>query len=259
MNAIGTIPKPELQVQGITRSFGGLTALMDVSFSLAAGEILGVIGPNGAGKTTLFNVISGFLKPETGRIHYSGEAIMGLKPHQVVEAGIARTFQIVKPFAGMTVYENTMVAALSRRSRSARPRGLGTDDVTSRVLDRVGLLTRKDDPVDGLPMGDLRRLELARALATYPDLILLDEPFSGLSLTEMEQLADLIRDLHAENRSFLIIEHKLKVLMALAPRIIVLDFGCLIADGTPGEIVENEKVVQAYLGRKGRKIVTTEN
>ena len=108
-------------------------------------------------------------------------------------------------------------------------------------------------------MGDLRRLELARALATYPDLILLDEPFSGLSLNEMGQLADLIRDLHAENRSFLIIEHKLKVLMALVPRIIVLDFGCLIADGTPGEIVENEKVIQAYLGRKGRKIVATEN
>ena len=259
MTEVETMSKLELRVEGITRSFGGLTALMDISFSLAAGETLGVIGPNGAGKTTLFNVISGLLRPEEGRIHYAGEAILGLKPHQVVEAGIARTFQIVKPFKGMTVYENTMVAALSRRSRIARPAGLDSDQVTLRVLDRVALLSRKDDPVEGLPMGDLRRLELARALATYPDLILLDEPFSGLSLNEMGQLADLIRDLHSENRSFLIIEHKLKVLMALVPRIIVLDFGCLIADGTPGEIVENEKVIQAYLGRKGRKIVATEN
>ena len=259
MTGIGTMSKPELQVKGITRSFGGLTALMDVSFSLAAGETLGVIGPNGAGKTTLFNILSGFLKPEEGRIQYHGESILGLKPHQIVGSGIARTFQIVKPFKGMTVYENTMVAALSRRSRQARPKDLNSDQVTLQVLDRVALLSRKDDPVEGLPMGDLRRLELARALATYPDLILLDEPFSGLSLIEMEQQAGLIRELHAENRAFLIIEHKLKILMALVPRIIVLDFGCLIADGTPREIVENEKVIEAYLGRKGRKIVATEN
>lgn len=241
---------PGLEVRALTKRFEGLTALNDVTFSLEDGEILGIIGPNGAGKTTLFNVISGFLKPDQGLVNYHGNSIISLKPNQVVGLGIARTFQIVRPFKGMTLLENTLVAALSPRSRVSRQKGMNSEMTALEALDKVSLLHKKDVPVDGLPMGDLRRLEIARALATYPRLILLDEPFSGLSLKEMDTLADLIRNLHAEKCTILIIEHKLKILMSLVPRILVLNYGRVLADGSPTEIADNEKVIQAYLGRR---------
>ena len=254
---IGTMPEDGLHLDSVCRNFGGLAALSDISFSVMDDEILGIIGPNGAGKTTLFNVISGFLKPDQGKIIFNGRDLTGLKPHQVVGLGIARTFQIVRPFRGMTVFENTLVAALSPRARRSRSRDSSAERVAIEALERVALIHRKDDQQEGLPQGDLRRLELARALATNPDLIMLDEPFSGLSLKEMDGLAQLIRDLHAEGRALLIIEHKLKVLMSLAPRVLVLDFGKLIADGSPKEIAEDARVIRAYLGRKGRDIVTS--
>jgi branched-chain amino acid transport system ATP-binding protein len=246
----------ELRVERVTRTFGGLAALMDVSFVLTEGEILGIVGPNGAGKTTLFNVITGFLNPDRGRITYSGTDLTGRKPHRIVDLGITRTFQIAKPFHGMSVFENVLVAALSRRSRQTSPQNMAPEKVAFQSLEKVSLTHRKDDSIDVLPQGDIRRVEIARALATHPTLVLLDESFSGLSLKEMEELAGLIRDLNTEGCSFLIIEHKLKILMALAPRILVLDFGRMLADGTPEEIADNEQVIQAYLGRRGKALVT---
>ncbi|MBW1997242.1 MAG: ABC transporter ATP-binding protein [Deltaproteobacteria bacterium] len=248
-----------LYLRDVSKCFGGLTALWGVSFSVRDGEIMGIIGPNGAGKTTLFNVISGFLKPDKGEIFFRDMDLTEMKAHQVVDVGIARTFQIVRPFKEMTVFENTMVAALSPRAKRSNSRGGKPESVAMEALERVGLIHRKDDPEEGLPQGDLRRLELARALATNPELIMLDEPFSGLSLGEMEALAHLVQELHAEGRTLLIIEHKLKILMSLVPRVLVLDFGRLIADGSPREIAENEKVIQAYLGKKGRGFVHTGN
>jgi len=245
----------ELRVERVTRTFGGLAALMDVSFVLNRGEILGIVGPNGAGKTTLFNVITGFLSADRGSITYAGTDLAGRKPHQIVELGITRTFQIAKPFHGMTVYENILVAALSRRSRETSPQDMAPEQVAFEALEKVSLTHRKDDSIDALPQGDIRRVEIARALATNPTLVLLDESFSGLSLKEMKELAVLIRDLNTDGCSFLIIEHKLKILMSLAPRILVLDFGRLLADGTPKEIADNEEVIRAYLGRRGKALV----
>jgi len=251
-----------LRLENITHRFGGMAALMNVSFSLNKGEVLGVIGPNGAGKTTLFDIITGFIRPTRGNIFYDNKEITGLKPHRIVDLGVARTFQIVRPFSGMTVYENILVAALSPRARRAQRSSHGDLDPESTVmesLERVMLLNRKDEGVKTLLQGDLKRLELARALATNPDVILLDEPFSGLSYREMENLAALILDLDSEGRSILIIEHKLKVLMALVQRILVLDFGNLIAEGSPEAVVKDETVIKAYLGRQRKDIVRTCN
>ena len=249
----------DLKLDNITRNFGGLTALLNVTFGLNQGEILGIMGPNGAGKTTLFNVISGFLKPDRGTIWYREKNITGLKPHRIVNLGISRTFQIVRPFRGLNVCENILIAALSPRSRRSFGPGTDPEEISLKALEMVGLLKRRDDQVENLPQGDLRRLEIARALATRPDLILLDEPFSGLSWKEMERIADLVRELNADGCAILIIEHKLKILMNLAHRILVLNFGNIIADGTPREVAENKEVIQAYLGKKERRNVFAGN
>ena len=251
--------KDGLEIRSVTKTFEGLTALSDVTFSLEDGKIMGIIGPNGAGKTTLFNVISGFLRADQGQMVYHGKDISSLKPHQVVGLGMARTFQIVRPFKSMNVFENTIVAALSPRAHRSRPKGVKPDETAMNVLKRVALDHKRDEPVSGLPMGDLRRLEIARALATYPQFILLDEPFSGLSLKEMDALAGLIRNLLDEKCALLIIEHKLKMLMSLVPRILVLDYGKVLADGTPAEIADNESVIRAYLGRRGHAGINTTN
>jgi len=235
-----------LEVQGLTKRFGGLTAVKDVSFSLAAGDITGILGPNGAGKTTLFNLLTGFIATDTGSVMFDGAPLRGLKPHRIVNRGLARTFQLTRPFIGMTVLENVVVGCLAPRVRGEG----ATEGRARRMLERVGLGAKAELPVDVLPYGDLRRLEIARALVTRPKLLLLDEPFAGLGTSEIEPLAALIRELHdSEGLTILIIEHRLREFMQLVERVIAMDFGEIIAVGPPQEIVRHPRVVEAYIGR----------
>jgi branched-chain amino acid transport system ATP-binding protein len=237
-----------LEVEGVTKRFGGLTAVKNVSFALQPGEITGILGPNGAGKTTLFNVLTGFMRPDRGTIVFDGAPLIGVAPHRIVNRGLARTFQLTRPFIGMTVVENVVVGCLAPRVRAE-----GHTEARARdMLDRVGLGPKADLIVDALSYGDLRRLEIARELVTRPKLLLLDEPFAGLGTSEIEPLAALIRQLHqAEGLTILIIEHRLREFMQLVRRVIAMDFGEIIATGTPSEIVRHPRVVEAYIGRGG--------
>ena len=237
-----------LEVEGVTKRFGGLVAVKNVSFKLDAGEITGILGPNGAGKTTLFNLLTGFITADIGRVVFDGHAIRGLAPHRIVNRGLARTFQLTRPFIGMTVVENVVVGCLAPRVR-----GDGATETRARhMLARVGLSAKADDLVDALPYGDLRRLEIARALVTRPKLLLLDEPFAGLGTSEIEPLAALIRELHdSQGLTILIIEHRLREFMQLVGRVIAMDFGEVIAEGPPQEIVRHPRVVEAYIGGPG--------
>lgn len=234
-----------LTVANVTRRFGGLTAVKNVSFELKRGEITGILGPNGAGKTTLFNLITGFIRNNEGSITFDGHPLAGLKPFRIVNLGLARTFQLTRPFVGMTVVENVVVGCLAPRVRADGP----TDARARRMLERVGLGPKADQPVESLSYGDLRRLEIARELVTRPKLLLLDEPFAGLGTSEIEPLAALIRELHAsEGLTILLVEHRLREFMALVTRVIAMDFGEVIADGTPAEITKNPRVIKAYIG-----------
>jgi len=235
-----------LEVNGLNKSFGGLHAVKDVSFTLQAGSITGVLGPNGAGKTTMFNLLTGFLPFDTGTVNFDGQAIAGLSPHKIVNRGLARTFQLARPFLGMTVLENVEVACLAPRVRSE-----GKASVRAQLLlDQVGLGEKSSQLVDVLSYGDLRRLEIARALATRPKLLLLDEPFAGLGAGEIEPLADLIKALHrSEGLTILIIEHKLQEFMQLVHEVIAMDFGEVVAIGSPAIIVRNPRVIEAYIGK----------
>jgi branched-chain amino acid transport system ATP-binding protein len=237
-----------LEVEGLTKRFGGLTAVKNVSFALQPGEITGILGPNGAGKTTLFNLLTGFIRPDRGTILFDSAPMIGVAPHRIVNRGLARTFQLTRPFIGMTVVENVIVGCLAPRVRAE-----GHTEVRARdMLDRVGLGSKADLMVDALSYGDLRRLEIARELVTRPKLLLLDEPFAGLGTSEIEPLAALIRELHKEEGlTILIIEHRLREFMQLVRRVIAMDFGEIIATGTPGEIVRHARVVEAYIGRGG--------
>jgi branched-chain amino acid transport system ATP-binding protein len=237
-----------LEVAGLTKRFGGLLALKDVNFSLSAGEICGILGPNGAGKTTLFNLLTGFIAADRGVVEFDGHPVRGLAPHRIVNLGLARTFQLCRPFVGMTVVENVMVGSLAPRVRVAGTRR----SHCVRILEQVGLADKAELPVEILPYGDLRRLEIARAIATQPSLLLLDEPFAGLGTSEIEPLAHLVRALHREQGlTILIIEHKLREFMQLVSRVIAIDFGEVIAEGRPEEIVRHPRVIEAYLGRDG--------
>jgi branched-chain amino acid transport system ATP-binding protein len=235
-----------LDVAGVTKRFGGLVAVKDVSFALEAGEITGILGPNGAGKTTLFNLLTGFMAMDRGIVRFEGRALADLPPHRIVNLGLARTFQLCRPFRGMSVLENASVGCLAPRVRHE-------GSVTARaqrILEQVGLADKAATLVDVLPYGDLRRLEIARALATRPKLLLLDEPFAGLGSNEIGPLSALIRKLHAEEGlTILIIEHKLREFMQLVRRVIAMDFGEVIATGAPQEIVRHPRVVEAYIGR----------
>jgi branched-chain amino acid transport system ATP-binding protein len=234
-----------LVVNRLNRRFGGLHAVNNVSFALQPRSITGVLGPNGAGKTTLFNLLTGFIRADSGSVELDGQSILGLAPHQIVNRGIARTFQLARPFAGMSVVENVEVACLAPRVRhSGKPH-----ERALALLDQVGLGDRAHLEVDVLPYGDLRRLEIARALATHPKLLLLDEPFAGLGSAEVGPLAALIRMLHqSEGLAILIIEHKLREFMQLVHSIIAMDFGEVVALGAPAEIVRDPRVIDAYLG-----------
>ena len=235
-----------LRVHALSKQFGGLRAVKEVSFALAPGTITGVLGPNGAGKTTLFNLLTGFIAPDAGRVEFDGRSLAGLAPHQIVNLGLARTFQLARPFLGMTVRENVEVACFAPRVRGdghASRRALA-------VLEQVGLRAAAGGLVDALPYGDLRRLEIARALSTRPKLLLLDEPFAGLGTAEIQPLADLITGLHeSEGLTILIIEHKLRELMRLVHEVIAMDFGEVVATGKPAEIVRHPRVVEAYIGK----------
>jgi branched-chain amino acid transport system ATP-binding protein len=235
-----------LEVGGLTKRFGGLTAVKDVSFALSRGEISGILGPNGAGKTTLFNLLTGFIAPDSGSVTFDGRALRGLSPNRIVNLGVARTFQLCRPFVGMTALENVIVGCLAPRVRG---RGESEERALT-LLARVGLENKARLTAESLSYGDLRRLEIARALATDPRLLMLDEPFAGLGSAEIEPLSDLIRELHRDQGlTILIIEHKLREFMKLVTRLIAMDFGEIIAQGDAQHIVNNPRVIEAYIGR----------
>jgi branched-chain amino acid transport system ATP-binding protein len=227
----------------VRKRFDGLEALAGVSLDVATGEIVGLIGPNGAGKTTLFHLISGFLRPDGGDVRFDGLSTRGLRPHQVCQRGLVRTFQIVKPFPALTVLENVRVGALARaRTFEAATRK------AREVLGLVGLEDRADRPARGLTVADRKRLELARALATEPRLLLLDEVMAGLTPTETERVVDLCRTIQASGIAILLIEHVMRAVMTLSQRVVVLDQGRTIASGPPARIASDPRVVEAYLG-----------
>ncbi len=235
-----------LSVKNLDKRFGGLHAVKDVSIEVEQGEILGILGPNGAGKTTLYNLLTGFIRPDNGQVLLDGQALIGMTPHKVVGLGVARTFQLCRPFVGLTVLENVMVGSYGPRVHSADLRARAMQ-----LLAQVGLSGKEDSPSEQLSYGDQRRLEIARALATEPRLLLLDEPFAGLGSAEIEALSTLIRDLHRnKGLTILLIEHKLREFMQLVSRVVAIDFGQVIATGVPSEIVKNPKVIEAYIGKQ---------
>lgn len=244
-----------LELKTLSKEFGGLRALDGVSFTAREGEILGIIGPNGAGKTTLFNLISGVYPPSSGEMSFQGESILHLKPHQISRLGIGRTFQIVRPFQNLDVETNVLVAfghryypSLWKSSTPFRqPRILREVQV---LIERAGLQTYTKQLAKNLPLGFKKRLEIARALALRPRLLLLDEPSAGLRFEESAQLMEMIRQVLDQGIGVLLIEHNMHVVMDLCKRIVVLDHGSKIAEGSPEEIRSNSLVIQAYLGKE---------
>jgi branched-chain amino acid transport system ATP-binding protein len=232
-----------LEIRDVSKSFGGLAAVQGVSFTLAEGELLALIGPNGAGKTTLFHVISGFLKPDTGTIAYAGASLAGLRPHAICQRGMVRTFQITRPFNRLSVLENVLVGALERVAHRRQ-----AITIAEEVLALTGLMEKAGHMGHSLTMPDRKRLELARALATGPRVLLLDEVMAGLNPTETSRLIELIRTIHGRGVTILLIEHVMRAVMALSQRILVLNYGELIAEGAPEAVVRNPKVIEAYLG-----------
>ena len=244
-----------LEIRDLNKRFGGITAVKDFGLQLNQGEILGLIGPNGAGKTTLFNLITGFIKSDSGTVMFKGENITKLKPHNIANMGMTRTFQLVKPFKNMLTAENIALAYFSERARIQRK---GNDDISSKILEtlrRVDIIPPMENMfkmAGELSHGYSKRLDIARALVLEPDVLLLDEPFGGLGLKETTVMASLIRRLHKEERlTIIIIEHKMRELMKLVNKVVVMHFGEKLAEGTPQEIAENTKVCEAYLGKKG--------
>ena len=233
-----------LQLRGVAKSFRGLRAVADVSLEIDANSIVALIGPNGAGKTTLFNMIAGAIAPDSGEIHFDGARVDGLRSDQLCTAGIGRTFQTVKPFAGMSVLDNVIVGALARARGVADARR----DAEA-ILEKLGLGLKRDLPASALTLPDRKRLEVARALATRPKCLLLDEVMAGLRPAECDELVAVLREIQRKDRvTILLIEHVLRAVMALAQKIIVLHHGQVIACGAPGDVVRDPAVLQCYLG-----------
>jgi len=243
---------PMLQVENLSKYFGGVKAVNSVSFDLAEGELLGIIGPNGSGKTTVVNCITGFVKPDSGKIHYLNQNITRWAPYKIINLGIARTFQMVRPFYQLPAFKNMVIPLYSPRvKRLAGGKYGDRDAVALDLLEEVGF--ERDSFVSykvasALPQGYLKRLELAKGIALRPDLLILDELFSGLSLAEVASIVPIIEKLRFQGKTILMIEHRLKELFRIADRVIVLNFGEKIADGLPKEVLDSEEVKKAYLG-----------
>ena len=234
-----------LSANNIFKNFGGLTAVGGLSFELEKEEILALIGPNGAGKTTVFNCLSGFLPTDEGEIYLESRKLGGLQPFQICQMGMARTFQIVKPFLTISVLDNVMVGALAREKSTAKAK-----EKSREIIDFVGLSSWTDKEAQGLPLPLRKRLELARALATQPKILLLDEVMAGLNPTEVDELIVLLQEINRQGISILLIEHVMRGVMALSRRVIVINYGVKIAEGSPGEVVKDKQVIEAYLGKE---------
>ena len=234
-----------LQVENVTKMFGGLMALSDLTLNLSEGQIKSIIGPNGAGKTTLFNVISGFMPPDGGEIRFDDQPITGQPPEKIAHAGVARTFQVVKPFNNLTVIENVMVGSLNvyAHSRIAREKA-------REVLEYIGMADKAEWPARKLTLEDLKRLELGRALATRPKLLLLDEVMAGLNPHEVDEFIALIRRIRDDGVTILLIEHIMHAILSLSDEVVVLNYGVKIYEGDTRGVVEDRKVVEAYLGEE---------
>jgi len=252
--------EPFLEVEALTKSFGGLQAVKNVRFRMEQKEILGLIGPNGAGKTTLLRLLMGILKPDSGSVRFQGKQLVGMKTWDIVNLGVACTFQNMRPFRRLPIIANVMVSCLSPRSMR---RGEWVKVVEAKAMDALefaGISDMALEKASTLSQGDMKRLEVARAVATDPELLLLDEPFGGLSPAETDLMAKSIRRLHkggrfgrlhSEGPAMIIVEHKLQQLMKIVDRVVVLNFGTLLAEGTPAEVVNNPQVIEAYLGQGG--------
>jgi len=232
-----------LEIRDVSKRFGGLSALSNVSYSVNQGEILGLIGPNGAGKTTLFNVVNGFYPPTRGEVLFKKEKISHLKPHQICKLGIGRTFQVVRPLRRMTTLDNVIASSFLRAKDKVK-----AEEIALEALRFTGLYEDRNVLSKGLPLGKRKKLEITRAIATQPELLLLDESFAGLNPSEQNELIDIIRQIRAKGITIMVIEHHMKVIMSLSDRVVVLNYGEKIAEGTPKEIGSNPLVIEAYLG-----------